>query len=74
MSDIAKCSGTGCPVKEKCYRFTAQSSEYGQSYFFDVPGKTEDGKFTCDMYWGAGAESIWNQLKDITNGKDNNGV
>ncbi len=27
--------------------------------------------FTCDMYWGDNAEAIWNQLKDITNGKDN---
>jgi hypothetical protein len=37
----------------------------------DVPGKTIDDKFTCEMYWGKNAEAIWNQLKDITNGKDN---
>ena len=74
MADITMCPGTDCPVKEKCYRFTAPKSEYMQSYFLDVPGKTEDGKFTCDMYWGEKAESIWNQLKDITNGKNNSGV
>jgi hypothetical protein len=70
-ADISMCPGTDCPVKEKCYRFTAPKSEYGQSYFFEAPGKTEDGKFTCDMYWGENSESIWNQLKDITSGKDN---
>jgi hypothetical protein len=45
-----------------------------QSYFFEAPGKIEDDKFTCDMYWGENSQSIWNQLKDITNGKDNSGV
>ena len=74
MSDIAKCPGTECPIKEKCYRFTAESDEIGQSYFVEVPGKMENDKFTCDMYWGAGAQSIWHQLKDITSGKDHNGV
>ena len=68
------CPGTDCPVKEKCYRFTAPKCEYRQSYFFKAPGKTEDDKFTCDMYWGENNELIWNQLKDIVNGKDNPGV
>jgi hypothetical protein len=45
-----------------------------QSYFFEAPGKTEDDKFTCDMYCGENNELIWNQLKDIVNGKDNSGV
>lgn len=71
MADITCCPGTNCPVKEECYRFTAPKSEYGQSYFFETPGKTVDDKFTCEMFWGDNAESIWNNLKDITNGKDN---
>lgn len=54
MSDITKCSGVGCPVKDKCYRFTATTSKFLQSYFVEVPYK--DGK--CDMYWGDNAESI----------------
>jgi hypothetical protein len=74
MADISKCYGEGCPVKNKCYRFTAVASEVWQSYFAEVPGKTEDGKFTCEMYWGDNAEAIWNQLKDITNGKDNTDI
>ena len=71
MADITKCNGDNCPVKEQCYRFTADSSEYRQSWFAETPGKIVEDKFTCDMYWGQNAQSIWKQLKDITNGKDN---
>lgn len=59
------CSGKDCPVKEKCYRFTAPKSTYMQSFFTIPPIK--DGK--CEMYWGKDAESVFNQLKDITDGK-----
>ena len=65
MADITKCVGTDCPKKESCYRFTAPVTDFRQSWFCECPLK--DGK--CDMYWGANAESIFNQLKDITNGK-----
>jgi len=27
MADITKCKGEGCPIKESCYRFTAEASE-----------------------------------------------
>ena len=63
--DITMCVGTGCRYKEKCYRYTAKPSEYRQSWFMEVPIK--DGK--CDMFWGDNAEAVWNQLKDIVNGK-----
>jgi hypothetical protein len=69
MSDITMCPGTDCPVKEKCYRFTANASEFIQSYFFEPPFEEKDGVFTCEMYWGENAESIWNKLKDITDDK-----
>ena len=74
MADISMCPGTDCPVKEKCYRFTAPKSEFMQSWFVETPCKVEEGKFTCEMYWGENSESVWNLLKDITNGKDNSGV
>ena len=74
MADITMCPGTNCPVKEKCYRFTAPQSELMQSWFLETPSKVEEGKFTCEMYWGENSESLWNLLKDITNGKDNTGV
>lgn len=47
MSDITMCEGTDCPMKEKCYRFTAPINEYRQSYFVNVPLK--DGE--CEHYW-----------------------
>jgi len=60
MSDITKCKGQNCPIKQKCKRYTAKS--VWQSYFMESPIK--DGR--CDMYWGEDAESIFNQLKTIT--------
>jgi hypothetical protein len=66
MADITKCPGNDCPVKNKCYRYTAPASAR-QSYFWNIPGKTEDNKFTCSMYWGDNAESTFNQLKEIFN-------
>ena len=62
MPDITMCKGTNCPLKEKCYRFTAKADEY-QSYFNEIPLK--DGK--CDMYWEKKSEKIHADLK-----KDNN--
>jgi len=60
MADITKCKGFYCPIKEKCYRFTAQPSQV-QSYFMEIPIK--DGK--CDMYWGEASKGIWDYLKKI---------
>lgn len=37
MPDIALCEGTGCPLKEKCYRYKATPSKYRQSYFYEIP-------------------------------------
>ena len=69
MSDITKCEGTNCPVKDNCYRHTAVEG-YRQSYFSIPPGEINEGKFTCDMYWGENAEGIWNQLIEITKGNE----
>jgi len=67
MSDISMCSGKGCELKEKCYRYTAQKSKYMQSYFTIPPIKGDE----CDMYWGEKSQSVFNLLKDITDGKSN---
>jgi hypothetical protein len=45
--DGTKCSGEYCEVKDACYRYTAESSKYMQSWFFGTPIK--DGE--CDMFW-----------------------
>jgi hypothetical protein len=65
MSDITKCKGDGCPMKDTCYRFTAPADEY-QSYF-ETPPIKEDGN--CDMYWGEVRQSIIDALQDILDGK-----
>jgi len=60
MSDITKCNGINCPVKESCKRFTAESG-FRQSWFTE--SLIKDGK--CEMYWGTAQESIMQELKNI---------
>ena len=47
MADISMCSGKGCELKDRCYRFTAKQS-YMQS-FFGTPPRTEIDK--CTYFW-----------------------
>lgn len=45
MSDIVKCEGEGCPIREKCYRFMAIDDDY-QAYLIKTPFKYDFcGKF-----------------------------
>ena len=46
MPDITMCTGKDCPIKEKCYRYTAKPDEFRQSYF-DAPYKDEN----CEYFW-----------------------
>jgi len=50
MPDISKCTGTNCPLKEKCYRYTSQSNEYRQSYLMDIPFTIKQGMVVCDHF------------------------
>jgi hypothetical protein len=63
MSDIAKCTGKDCKVKESCYRFTAPSSDFWQSWLKAI---VKDGK--CDMYWNK-CDMYW--VEKITKKKKN---
>ena len=63
MADISKCSGKNCPIKEKCYRFTAQSG-IRQSYILP-PFEIINNQFKCELFWGEQSESILDKLKDI---------
>ena len=47
MADITKCQGFICPLKENCYRFTAESNPYRQSYM-QPPYDFEKEK--CESY------------------------
>jgi len=50
--DITMCKGAGCPVRENCYRYKAEPSEY-QSYFVeDFPCKNaRDNQFGQYFYF-----------------------
>ena len=48
MPDITMCTGEDCPMKDGCYRFTANANEFMQSYFMNAPIKEDN---TCDHYW-----------------------
>lgn len=50
MSDITKCKGTGCTIKNECYRYTAKPDPYWQSYFFESPCTKKMGGTACDHY------------------------
>lgn len=42
MPDIAKCKGTGCPLKDRCYRFVSDPTPMRQAFLLGVPyGKVE---------------------------------
>jgi len=49
MSDITMCEGLECPLKEKCYRYTAPANEYWQAYFAEIPYDIESEE--CEHYW-----------------------
>ena len=53
MADITKCRGADekrnliCPMRDNCYRFTAKSNEFRQSYFTVVPYEAPE----CSEFW-----------------------
>lgn len=53
MNDITMCSGRRkefiCPLREKCYRFTAKADRYWQSYFTEIPYNRK--KNECKYFW-----------------------
>jgi len=51
MADITKCSGDNCPIKDKCYRFTAPDSTLLQSYFMEPPFYIKNAHVICEMFW-----------------------
>jgi hypothetical protein len=51
MADISKCNDTLCPSKEICYRYTAPSSEFRQSW---VNTNRESDAYNCDLFWNNG--------------------
>ena len=65
--DITKCNGLNCPLKEKCYRFTAPKGE--RQSWIKAPFKIDKGKFDCEMFWGEASELLLEQMKGIMKGR-----
>jgi len=57
MSDITKCSGFNCPLKDNCKRYKAIDGMW-QSYFTEVPYK--DGK--CEFFLGDESKSTLKKI------------
>ena len=47
--DITKCSGEGCILKDKCFRYLVKA-DIVQSYFSEIPSKIENGISKCDFF------------------------
>ena len=47
MTDISKCAGKNCTLKESCWRYKAPSNDKWQAY---ASFEQKDDK-TCDYYW-----------------------
>ena len=58
MPDITMCKGGDCPLKETCYRYLAEPSDY-QSYWFEPPYYAG----TCEHYWEVNIEPDKNKKK-----------
>lgn len=62
MPDICMCTGESCPLRDSCYRYLSEPSEYLQSYFVTPP---YDGN-KCDHFWQVNSEQKVKQLdKDL---------
>ena len=48
MVDIAKCSRKDCGKRLSCFRYLADSDEYGQTYLIIDDMDVDDG---CKNYW-----------------------
>ena len=61
-SNIVKCKGEKCIIKEHCFRYTIHNNK---SLVIDAPFEIKNGKFTCKLFYGENAQQIFEQLKDI---------
>lgn len=50
MPDITMCTNNGCPLKDRCYRFTAETKEFMQSFCQFKPVMDKSGGASCDMF------------------------
>ncbi len=61
MPDITMCKGDYCELRDNCYRFKAEPSEFRQSWFCKSPNLDS---YYCDYYW-----EVTNPIHKFNNGK-----
>lgn len=67
MPDITMCKNWRCPLRLKCWRYTAFPSEHWQSYFVGIqtPRKNGDEQATCEHFWdNSGRVNRFNNAED----------
>lgn len=47
MTDISMCTNKDCPLRMKCFRYTAIPDPYWQSFCGFIP----DESGNCEMFW-----------------------
>lgn len=67
MADISMCSGSGCSLRTRCYRFTATPNEFRQSYFMNVPLHL-DGRTCHEFYNNEGYHVPFIPHPDVAHG------
>lgn len=65
MTDISKCNGIDCTLKETCYRFTAPADPYWQAY---AAFSQDQETGICEDYWEVNIQ----KPKKKSNGKRRN--
>ena len=63
MTEITKCTGENCPLKDSCHRYTSKDNNVQQSYFVNPP--FDKRLNTCVMIWNDNAEWLYQSLKNI---------
>lgn len=67
MADITMCLNSACPVKEKCYRFTAPQSHYQTVANFEF--KYDNRVVSCDYFWLNSEDKKDQKYKKVYDGR-----
>lgn len=51
MVDICMCNNEECPLKNRCYRYRAEASQYQTYFIVDDKLKKDAQEYKCTGYW-----------------------
>lgn len=49
MSDITKCKGTNCPLKDNCKRYLDEADNLYQSFFMEIPFENNECEYFLNI-------------------------